>query len=82
MKTGNPFINKDSSRFHFYDSVLLNILFHKRLPGKKIFTDLLKKNKTQSVLRFLDNESSFYDELKIISSFPVWPFLKAALRQL
>jgi len=81
INAGNPFIQKKQRRFHFYDSVLLNILHTESLPGKKIFTDLFKKNKTQSVLRFLDNESSVADELKIISSLPTWPFFKAALQQ-
>jgi lycopene beta-cyclase len=69
-------------RFRFYDNTLLHILYHKRLPGDEIFTQLFKKNKPQRVLRFLDNESSFKDELKIISTLPAWPFLKAAIKQL
>lgn len=68
-------------RFRFYDSVLLHILYHNKLHGKDVFTDLFKKNKPQEVLRFLDNESSFGDELRIISSLPAWPFLKAAWKQ-
>jgi lycopene beta-cyclase len=82
ISTGKPFVPIVDKRFHFYDSTLLHILFHDTLPGRKIFTDLFKKNKPQHVLRFLDNESSVMDELKIISSLPTWPFLKAALRQL
>lgn len=69
-------------RFRFYDNVLLHILYHNQLPGDKIFTQLFKKNKPQQVLRFLDNETSLKEELKIISSLPTWPFLKAALKQL
>jgi len=68
-------------RFRFYDNTLLHILYYDKVPGKKIFTDLFKKNKPQQVLRFLDNESSFREELKIISTLPAWPFFKAALRQ-
>lgn len=71
----------NAKRFRFYDSVLLDILYHDRLPGKDIFRDLFQKNKPQSVLRFLDNESSFHDEWNIITSLPAWPFLKAAWRQ-
>jgi lycopene beta-cyclase len=67
------------SRFRFYDNTLLHILYHDQLPGKKIFSDLFRKNDPARVLRFLDNESSFADELKIISSLPTWPFLKAAI---
>lgn len=69
-------------RFRFYDNTLLEILYHNKLPGKEIFTALFKKNKPQQVLRFLDNESSIKDELKIISSLPTWPFFKAAIKQL
>lgn len=84
VQSGNPFLKKPVSapRFHFYDSILLCILSHQQLPGEKIFTDIFKKNKPQRVLRFLDNESSLKDELKIISSLPAIPFLKAALKQL
>lgn len=70
------------ARFRFYDNTLLHILYYDQFPGKKIFTILFQKNKPQQVLRFLDNESSLGDELKIISSLPTWPFLKAALKQL
>jgi lycopene beta-cyclase len=69
-------------RFRFYDNTLLHILYHNKLQGKRVFTRLFKKNKPQRVLRFMDNESSLSDELKIISSLPTWPFLKAALKQI
>lgn len=77
-----PAVTPGKKRFYFYDSVLLNILYHKKLAGDKIFTSFFKKNKPRRLLRFLDNESSFGEELKIISSLPVWPFLKAATKQL
>jgi lycopene beta-cyclase len=69
-------------RFRFYDNTLLHILFHKSLPGNLIFPTLFRKNKATQVLKFLDNESTFVEELGIISSLPTWPFLKAALKQL
>ena len=75
-------IPETPKRFRFYDNILLDILNHKRYSGKKIFTDLFKKNKSQQVFKFLDNETSLKEEIKIISSLPVFPFLKAALRQL
>lgn len=83
IKKNNPFIEMPGGarRFRFYDSTLLHILSNNKLPGDKIFTTLFKKNKPQQVLRFLDNESSIADELKIISSLPTLPFLKAAWKQ-
>lgn len=84
IKKKNPFITNStgSRRFRFYDGTLLSILKKQDPPGAEIFTRLFKKNKPQRVLRFLDNESSLIDELKIISSLPTVPFLKAALKQL
>jgi lycopene beta-cyclase len=70
-----------AKRFRFYDNTLLHILYYEKLPGNEVFTQLFKKNKPQQVLKFLDNESSLKDELKIISTLPTWPFLKAALKQ-
>ena len=67
-------------RFRFYDHTLLYILYHDKVPGKSVFSRLFKKNSPQQVLRFLDNESSLAEELKIIRALPVWPFFKAALR--
>jgi len=82
IKKGDPECKKESVRFSFYDSVLLNILYNNTLPGKKVFTDLFKKNPTPSVLKFLDNESTLTEELKIIATLPTWPFLKAAIDQM
>lgn len=83
IKKGNPFVARPAgpSRFRFYDSVLLQVLKSGSVPGDKVFTDLFQKNKPQRVLRFLDNETSLGDELRIISSLPTWPFLRAALKQ-
>lgn len=75
-------LSPPATRFRFYDHTLLHILYYNKLPGKQIFSQLFQKNKPQQVLKFLDNESSFAEEVKIISTLPVWPFLKAAFRQL
>ena len=69
-------------RFDFYDSVLLKVLNDGDLSGKEIFTDLFKKNSVNKVFKFLDNETSLAEELKIISSLPTLPFLKAGIEQI
>jgi lycopene beta-cyclase len=75
-------IPRKPDRFNFYDRVLLDVLYNKRVTGKNIFTSLFKKNQPQQVLKFLDNESSITEELKIIATLPTFPFLKAALKQI
>jgi len=72
--------NEIPGRFRFYDNTLLYILYHGKLPGDAIFTRLFKKNKPQQVLRFLDNETTLAEELRLVSSLPVLPFLQAAIR--
>ncbi|RYY87935.1 MAG: lycopene cyclase [Chitinophagaceae bacterium] len=80
---GHPFdVLPPARRFHFYDSVLLEILQKRSLEGSDIFTDLFRKNDPRKVLRFLDNESTLTEELAIISTLPTLPFAAAAIRQL
>jgi len=68
-------------RFRFYDNTLLHILYHRKLKGKDVFSRMFEKNDPVQVLRFLDNESTLTEELKIISTLPTLPFLKAAINQ-
>ncbi len=73
---------KPSGKYHFYDSVLLNVLATGKLPGDKIFTRLFCKNHPQLIFLFLDNDSSVFEDIKLISSLPTIPFLKAGLQEL
>ncbi|MGI8597740.1 MAG: lycopene cyclase family protein [Chitinophagaceae bacterium] len=83
VKYNHPFSAPPvSSRFRFYDSILLNILSKNKLKGSDIFMRMFQKNNAQRVLKFLDNESSISEELKIIYSLPVVPFTKAALNHI
>lgn len=70
-----------TARAHWYDSVLLRILAQGKLPGHEIFSTLFRRNDAADVLQFLDNETSFLRELKIISVLPKRIFVKAALQQ-
>jgi lycopene beta-cyclase len=69
-------------RFKFYDTTLLNILHTNKLAGHKVFADLFQKNPTDRVLRFLDNESSFEDELRLMGTLPQGIFMKAAIEEI
>lgn len=68
-------------RFPVYDAILLRVLKNKMYSGADIFYKLFKKNKAPRVLRFLDNQSSFYDELHIMNSTPQSVFIHAAWLQ-
>lgn len=68
-------------RFHWYDSVLLNVLARHKMPGDLIFNDLFKKNKATEVLQFLDNETSLWQDMRIIAALPKKVFIHAAWEQ-
>jgi len=77
----------DTVGFHqkkgnLYDAVLLNVLHHHKMPGHKIFASIFSKNKTVSVLRFLDNESNLIEDLQIMNSVPTAIFFPAAMQEL
>jgi lycopene beta-cyclase len=81
IQFSHPFgVSTHQKRFHFYDSVLLDVLQKRRVKGADVFTQLFSKNKGSEVLKFLDNETTLGEELKIITSLPTLPFLKAAIR--
>lgn len=84
MAGSNPHVSPTllNRRFAVYDNTLLNILYHKKLGGDKIFADLFKKNPPHRVLRFLDNETNLSEELKLMSTVPTGVFLPAAMREL
>jgi lycopene beta-cyclase len=70
------------NRFWFYDLLFIDVLYYKNHLGSILFENMFKKNKFKSIFRFLDNESSFTEELKIISSFPKWIFIKSFFKNL
>jgi lycopene beta-cyclase len=82
-KSGSPDVTVcgQGRRFRWYDSVLLHILSNRVLPGDSIFANLFRNNEPHHILRFLDNETSVPEELRIMWSLPQWPFMKAGIRE-
>ena len=73
--------NSNNSRFNWYDSVLLNVLINNKMPGADIFSCLFQKNNPETLLKFLDNETSFNEELHILASLPKLLFSKAGIQE-
>lgn len=83
IATGKPFITMDTSgRFSFYDSTLLQVLDRKKIEGKRLFTDLFRHGDVQTVLKFLDNETTFREDINIMRRLPKGKFAMAALREI
>ena len=69
-------------KYDWFDSTLLHILHYRKMPLRDVFADLFSRNPPTRVLRFLDNETSTFDDVRIMNSVPIGKFLPAALRQL
>jgi lycopene beta-cyclase len=74
--------NQPAGRFRLYDSTLLHILAKKQLAGATVFGRLFQKNKAALIFRFLDNETTLPQELKLMSTVQQWPFIRAAFSEL
>lgn len=70
-----------SNRFRKYDVLLLDILKNHNELGEELFTCMFEKNPANQIFKFLDEETTFIEDLKIITSFRFKPFLQALLHQ-
>lgn len=80
-KNKTPFVKKRFSRFNTYDSTLLYLLKSERISGEEIFSTMFKNNKVANILKFLDNETSLLEELKIFSTLNKTEFALAFLKR-
>jgi len=82
LKTASPLTFTRPRRFINYDRIFLDVMHRKQLPPAKIFETLFSKNRVQNILAFLNEESSFLQELRIMNSVPKSKFIPSAIRQI
>lgn len=68
------------NRFWFYDLLLLDILYRHNELGSSIFSSLFRKGNPALIFKFLDEETSFLEDVKVILKCPKIPFIKALFR--
>ena len=68
------------SRFWFYDLLLLDILHRHNELGSAIFSSMFKKGNPALIFKFLDEETSLLEDVKVILKCPKIPFIKALFR--
>ncbi|MBK7406765.1 MAG: hypothetical protein IPJ40_01025 [Saprospirales bacterium] len=78
-KTGSPFPlpTLAPARYGLFDSTLLHVLDSGALSAGDLFADLFHHNPPARVLKFLNEETTWIEDLKIMASVPTAPFLKA-----
>lgn len=81
-KHKTPSDNLYKSKYKFYDKVFLKVLEDDNHKGEWIFQQFYDKNPVETMFKFLDEESSFIEELKIMWSLFSWRFIKAFFKTL
>lgn len=70
------------NRFLFYDKVLLEVMNKKQVSSSNLFSVLFQRNSIQTVLSFLNEESTLLDEFKIMNSVRDKHFILAAIKKM
>ncbi|TJY32180.1 lycopene cyclase family protein [Pontimicrobium aquaticum] len=77
-----PSSNLFKRKYRFYDKVFLKVLKDENDKGEWIFQQFYSKNSIQTMFRFLDEDSSLYEDIKIMWSLFSWSFIKAFIKTL
>ncbi|WP_430974699.1 lycopene cyclase family protein [Zeaxanthinibacter enoshimensis] len=83
LKTDSPlsdFAQKD--RYWYYDLLLLDVLYKNNGKGHLLFESLFRKCETDLILKFLDEDTTVAEDLKVIAACPKTPFIKALFGRL
>ena len=78
-ETGHPPADSTGSRWQFglFDTLLLDIMQRQGETVRDIFQQLFSRNPVQRIFRFLDEETSWTENLQIMNSVRPWPFLRS-----
>lgn len=66
-------------KFWFYDLLLLDILSSKNELGSKIFSSMFRSGNSTVIFKFLDEETSIWEDLQVIWKCPKMIFVKALI---
>lgn len=70
------------SKFWFYDLIFLDVLANYNEEGAALFSSMFKKGNVKTIFKFLDEESSLWEDLKIILSVPPKRFIQSFFKRL
>ena len=59
-----------------------DVLYSKNEIGSEIFKRMFKMNEPKLILKFLEEKTNIYEELKIMSTFPIKIFLKSLFKKI
>jgi lycopene beta-cyclase len=77
--TGQPPADATGDRWQFplFDTLLLDIMQRQGERTRDIFRHLFERNPVERILSFLNEQTSWLDNLRIMNSVPAGPFLRS-----
>jgi lycopene beta-cyclase len=66
-----------TDKFWFYDLLFLDVLYRRNDLGSKVFSALFQKGNPTLIFKFLDEETTFWEDLKVIWKCPKGLFVRA-----
>jgi lycopene beta-cyclase len=81
-KHPNPQLTFRDKMYQWYDRTLLEVILSDKMEGKEIFATIFKNRPIETILAFLGNESSVWEDIKVMTCLPILPFLKSGIKQL
>ena len=77
--TGHPPANAtgDKWQFHLFDTLLLDIMQRRGETTRDVFRELFERNPVERIFRFLDETTSWADNLRVMSSVTPGPFMRS-----
>ena len=73
---------KKKSKHQLYDLLFLDVLSQNNALGSKVFSSMFERVNVQTILKFLDEDSTLLEDLKIILSVPSIKFSKALFKRI
>ena len=64
-----------------YDRTLLNVITTGKEEGREVFRMMFERNPMLKILKFLNEETSLLEEVRIFSTLPFWSFLRAFVKE-
>jgi lycopene beta-cyclase len=71
-----------TDKFWFYDLLFLDVLYRRNDLGFKVFSSLFKKGNPTLIFKFLDEETTFWEDLQVIWKCPKGLFVNALLMRI
>ena len=71
-----------ADKFWFYDMLFIDVLFRRNDLGSRVFSSLFKKGNSSLIFKFLDEETTFWEDLQVIWKCPKGLFIRGLLGRL